>query len=275
VTGPRPPDPATLWPTYARHAALYMGGGPSPTFHVTDRFLLATSGAQHVDLNQGVLFGDATESDARDVVDRVLASGLPVLFGCSSVVTERAAPTLLEAGFQRMPTPEALFWSQGAPSVPDASAFDVRRVENPDEVAAMQAIFQEAHGYEPELTDALFGRRLRTDDSMTGWLAWDGDEAVSFAIVTRAANTLSLWVVMTPARHRRRGAARMVVVASLAAVSAAARAAGTPIEHTLFWSSPAGRPLYEAMGFLVADTVDAFVLGATEADLVAVGASVA
>jgi hypothetical protein len=42
VTGPRPPDPATLWPTYARHAALYMGGGPSPTFHVTDRFLLAT-----------------------------------------------------------------------------------------------------------------------------------------------------------------------------------------------------------------------------------------
>ena len=119
----------------------------------------------------------------------------------------------------------------------------------------------------------MFGRTLRADDWVTGWLAWDGPEPVSFTIVTRAAGTLSMWDVMTPARHRRRGAARAVVGAALASVGAATVAARPPIEQTLFWSSPAGRPLYESMGFKVADRVDAFVLGASEADLVAVGAT--
>ena len=117
----------------------------------------------------------------------------------------------------------------------------------------MQALFEEAHGYEPELTGALYGRTLRTDDSATGWLAWDGPEPVSFAIVTRAAGSLSLWDVLTPPRHRRRGAARAVVGTALPAVAARSAAAGSPIEQTLFWSSPAGRPLYDAMGFHVAD----------------------
>ena len=36
--------------------------------------------------------------------------------------------------------------------------------------------------------------------------------------------------------------------------------------------SPAGRPLYEAMGFVVADEVDAWTLGASAEDLAAVGA---
>ena len=139
----------------------------------------------------------------------------------------------------------------------------------------MQAIFDEAHGYAPELTGAMFGRTLRTDNSVTGWLAWDGAEPVSFVIVTRVAATLSMWDVMTPARHRRRGAARAVVGTALAAVGADAAAAGLPIEETIFWSSPAGRPLYESMGFVVADRVDAWALGASEEDLIAVGAYVA
>ena len=274
MTDRQPPDAAALWPIYAQHAALYMAGGPAPTFYLADRAFFATTGAPHVDLNQGALFGAATEEDASEVVDRILALGLPVLFGCSSSVSEGVPPVLVAAGFQPMPSQEHLFWAPGAPSLPELrSSFAVRRVDTDDDVIAMQAIFAEAHGYPPELTVAMFGRTLRTDDSVTGWIAWDGAEPVSFVIVTRAANALSMWDVMTPARHRRRGAARAVVGTSLAAMGEAAAAAGLPIEQTLFWSSPLGQPLYESMGFQVADRVNAWALGASEADLAAVGVS--
>ena len=84
-----------------------------------------------------------------------------------------------------------------------------------------------------------------------------------------------MWDVMTPARHRRRGAARAVVGTAFAAVGAATAAAGPPIEQTIFWSSPAGQPLEKSMGFVDADRVDAWALGASEEDVIAVGAYVA
>lgn len=264
-------DAAGLWSIYPRHAAAVMAGGRAPTSYATDRVFFVASGAHHVDMNQAVLFGGATEADARDLMDRILAADVPVLLGCSDGVNERVSTVLAAAGFVPLPVREALFGMLGVPSAPDATAFDVRQLITDADVTAMQALFQEAHGYEPELTADLYGGILRAGDAATGWIAWDGAEPVSFAMVTRAKRTLSLWNVLTPPRHRRRGAARAVVAAALATVATRNRDAGSPIEATFFWSSPAGRPLYEAMGFAVVDAVDAWVLGATEADLKAIG----
>ena len=116
MTGRQPPDPAALWPIYARHAALYMAGGPSPSLYLTDRAFFAATGAPHVDMNQGALFGAATEEDARAVVDLIIASRLPVLFGCSSGIADGAASVLVAAGFQSMPAQEHLFWAPGTVS---------------------------------------------------------------------------------------------------------------------------------------------------------------
>lgn len=268
------PRPVALWSVYAQHAAAVMAGGPAPSTYVTDRALFVASGAHHVDMNQAVLFGGATDADAHDLVARILPAGVPVLLGCSAGIVERVGTVLERAGFVRLPAREALFWMRGAPPAPTSGAttFDVRQVKSDTDVSAMQALFEEAHGYEPELTGAAYGGPLRSGGPATGWIAWDGAEAVSFAIVTCVAESLSLWDVITPARHRRRGAARTVVGAALAEVADRSRVAGSPIEQTLFWSSPAGRPLYEAMGFAVVDDVDAWVLGASEEDLAVVGA---
>ena len=132
----------------------------------------------------------------------------------------------------------------------------------------MQAMFLEVHGYGRDVTDGLHAEPIRAG-AIAGWLAWDGGEPVSFALVTRVAGTLSMWEVMTPARHRRRGAGRAVVIEAL---RAAADAAPEPIAETVFWSSPAGAPLYEALGFRMVDTVRAWTRGASDADLAAVGA---
>ena len=131
----------------------------------------------------------------------------------------------------------------------------------------MGSVFAEAHGYDSVLIDRMYGDRVGTDDGFSAWLAWDGAEPVSFTIVTKSAASLALWDVMTPPRHRRRGAARAVISHALAESAAA-----TTIEETIFWATPLGRPLYESMGFSIADNIDAWTLGASPEDLAAVGA---
>ena len=100
-------------------------------------------------------------------------------------------------------------------------------------------------------------------------LALDGNEPVSCAFVTVIGRTLGLFDMMTPPRHRRRGAARALLGTALS--SAAAELEGG-IDGILFWASPAGRPLYESLGFSIADPVTAWTLGASAEDLAAVGA---
>ena len=262
-------EAARLWRRYAEHAAVLFRSGPGPLHHATDRWFFTASGAQHVDMNQGALYGDATAADAERLAEAVVAAGVPCLLGCSDGVTERVAGSLRAAGFELLPNREAIFWRPGPPAAPEPSPFEVRRVRSRDELAAMQSIFLEAHGYSAESIDQIYGGRLEGDEGFSAWLAWDGAEPVSFTIVIAVGASLSIWEVMTPPRHRRRGAARAVVAGALAAV---AEAASHPIEETLFWASPAGRPLYETMGFVVADEVDAWAIGASPEDLAAVGA---
>ena len=269
VPGMDRPNAASLWRLYGRHAVALFASGPRPSAHVTDRWFFAATGTDHLDMNQAVLFGDATLEDAEAIARIVLEAEVPCLLGCSDGVLERVAPALHSAGFEQMPKREAMYWRPGPPETPGPSPFEIRRVRSDLEVAGMLAIVEEAHGYDPAMVDQLYGDRARGDDGFSAWIAWDGAEPVSFMIAIAIAGSLSLWEVQTPVRHRRRGAARAVVAGGLAGAAAAAR---QPIEDTLFWASPAGRPLYEAMGFIEADLVDAWSLGARPEDLAAVGA---
>jgi GNAT superfamily N-acetyltransferase len=72
----------------------------------------------------------------------------------------------------------------------------------------------------------------------------------------------------TAPAHRRRGAGRAVLTAALH--GAAARLDRPP--SVSFWSTPLGRPMYESIGFVVIDDVEAWTLGASDQDMDAVGA---
>ena len=257
-----------LWRTYAAHAECMFARGPAPRTVLGDTTFLTLSGADHVDLNQAGVFGQATAADAGEIARLVTDAGHPVLLGRSSTVSAGIMKPLETAGFRPMTATEHLFWIPGVPTE-HLSTFDVRRIETQADIEAMQAMFLEVHGYEPRLTATFHGDAIRSDEGVTGWIAWDRDQAASLAFVTQVGTSLGLWEVMTPVQHRRRGAARAVVATALRMV---ASSSSSPIERTVLWSSPAGRPLYDALGFSVGDTVQAWVVGASEADLAAVGA---
>ena len=222
-----------------------------------------------MDLNQAALFGPLSPTVLSGTIASILDAEVPVLLAASDEARHTAPVQLEAAGFRRLPAVEHLFWMAGTPEDGGELAFEVKRVRGARDVDAMVAMFQEVHGYSESLVGPMWGGACTAQEGTSGWLAWDGDEAVSFATVTEVDGSLSLFDVMTPLRHRRRGAGRAVVSAALAAV---AREGRRPIGETLFWSSPAGRPLYEAMGFTVADDIDAWALGASQSDLEAVGA---
>jgi hypothetical protein len=265
--GPGDPE-ASLWLAHARHATRLFARGPAPVSVISSSWCYVVSGAPHVDLNQAALYGGGAAADARALADLAVQHGWPLLLGCSRRASRDVAGPLAEAGFVRLPETEHLFWMPGIPA--EASGpFAVRQIADRADVATLEAMFVEVHGYEPAMTRAMFGAVCLEGGDVTGWIAWDGDEAVSLAIVTQSDASLELWEVMTPARHRRRGAARAVIVAAL---HGAASAAAQPVERTLLWSSPAGRPLYDALGFQTGDDIAVWALGASPEDLAAVGA---
>jgi predicted GNAT family acetyltransferase len=76
---------------------------------------------------------------------------------------------------------------------------------------------------------------------------------------------IGVFGMMTPTRHRRRGAGRAVLTAALAA------AWTKDTRGALLWSSPMGRQLYESVGFRAVEECAIWVLGGGEDMLAAIG----
>ena len=165
-----------------------------------------------------------------------------------------------------MPEREALFHATVAPT-PRPTVFDVREVVTDRDFAGIGTVFAGAHDYDPSLVATMWGPRLLGPCRARGWLAWDAAEPVSCVFVTRVGSSLGVFDMLTSARHRRRGAARALLARALTEV-----AHGESTDSIAFWASPAGRPLYESMGFAIADSVHVWTLGASPEDLAAVGA---
>jgi len=260
------PAAADLWRVYGHHAEAMLSAGPAPSSARREGSFIALSGGPHVDLNQAAIFGDGDRRDARAIVDATTAAGVPCLLAVSSTVRDDVSGTLLAGGFVRATEPELLFFGSAAPPI-ETSAFEVRRVQADVDHAGLGRIFAEAHGYEDELVTSMWGPALLDRPDVEGWIAWDGDDPVSCVFVTHEKTTLAFFDMMTPPRHRRRGAARAVLTHALA--EASARVGGA--DSIVFWSTPLGRPLYESLGFVGADQLDVWTLGASAEDMANVG----
>lgn len=268
MAGPSSGVKADLWTMHGKHAALLFQRGPAFVDYHRPASFAVLSGASHVDLNQAALFDGAGRVDVLELLELAGAAAVPIVLARSLGASDDVVPFIREAGFERLQASELLFSMDGVPGTRELT-FEVRRIATGRDVAAMQEIFLDVHGYGPELTGPMFGDAVIAAGPTSGWLAWDGDEAVSCAFVTRADGALGLWEVMTPERHRRRGAGRAVVCGAL---ERASRLPGPPIARTVLWASPAGRPLYERAGFSVADEFEVWTRGASLEDLAAVGA---
>jgi hypothetical protein len=256
-------DAAELWRTFAEHAGLVMSGGRAPSRGSGRGWFAVVTGEPHCDLNECGLTSRATESDVHALVAFIAAAGVPALVSVASTVPDAVTAPLSAAGFARAPVREPLMWCACRPPVA-TNGLRVERVRSDADRERAIAIIADAHAMEPEVASRALARLPDPGDRVSAWLAHDGDEPVSVAWVTPGPR-IGVWEMMTPARHRRKGAARAALTSALEVVW------GRETEGAFLWSTPAGRPFYESVGFAAVDEAVSWTLGADQEFLAAIG----
>jgi hypothetical protein len=256
-------DATTLWETFAEHAAIIMSGGRAPARGSGDGWFAVVTGEDHPELNQCALTSRATPADAEALVAFLAAHDVPALVSvASSAGTDVTAP-LAAGGFARAPVVEPLMWCPRRPALATGD-LRVALVCSAAERERALAVITDAHAMDAAIADRGLAPLPDPDGRVMAFLAYAGDEAVSVVWVTPGPR-IGVWEMMTPARHRRRGAARAALTCALHATW------DTATEGAFLLSTPAGRPFYEAVGFTAADDAVSWTIGADDALLAAIG----
>jgi GNAT superfamily N-acetyltransferase len=246
------------WDAYFDLGRLAIG--PAGSAHRGDRWFALITGERSAELNICALTPGAGVSDV-DAVIGVLDDDLPAVVFRSELADAHTTVQLERRGFQTAREPESLMvCRRPAEQVP--ALFMVRRASG-GELAHGVRISSEAH----ELSAGMLERTLARApvDAVELWLAWEGDEPVSAVWLLRRDGVIAVRSMMTPRRHQRRGAGRAVLTTALAETWAP----GT--RFAVLLSTPAGRRLYESIGFAVVDNITTSFRGIDQAQLEAIG----
>ena len=256
-------DVEGAWTTFAEHAARLYRVGPEHTPSGA-RWRAVVSGGDHPDLNPAVLLPGATADDAAGLLAALAAADVPGLISPSDLADAGAAETLRAGGYVAAPLPEALMRCTALPDRVEG-AFRVARVRNRGELDVAIGVAAETHVVDVASAERTLAREVHEGEDVGTWIAWDGDQPASVVWLTAAGDEIGVWSMMTPVRHRRRGAGRAVLTAALDDVwNGTTRAA-------LLWSTPAGRPLYESVGFTAVAEGISWVPAGFEAEVAALG----
>jgi hypothetical protein len=256
-------DAAALWETFAEHAPRVRPGGRAPARGSGSGWFAMLTGEAHPDLNESVLTSRAGAADAAELVAFVAAAGVPALVSVASGAGPEVTAPLAAAGFARAPAPEPLMWSPARPPR-TAAGLRVEEVRSASERASAVSIVAGAHMMAVEVADRTLAPLPDPDGRVAAWLAYDGREPISVVWAT-PGRRIGIWSMMTPAQQRRRGGARAVLTCALAALWR------PDTEGAFLFSTAAGRPFYEAVGFTAVDDASTWTRGASAEFLAAIG----
>jgi GNAT superfamily N-acetyltransferase len=256
-------DAAALWETFAEHAPRVKPGGRAPARASGNGWFALLTGEAHPDLNECVLTSRATAADAVELVAFIAAAEVPALVSVASGARADVTAPLAAAGFRRAPAREPLMWCPTRPPR-RTGGLRVEQVRLPGGRERAIAIIAGAHLMAPEVADRTLAPLPDPGDRVTAWLAYDGDDPISVVWATPGSR-IGIWEMMTPPGHRRKGAGRAVLTTALEALWSART------EGAFLFSTPAGRPFYEAVGFSALDDATTWTSGASDEFLAAIG----
>jgi hypothetical protein len=256
-------DAAALWETFADHAPRVRPGGRAPARASGNGWFAVLTGEAHPDLNECALTSRARATDTADLVAFISAARVPALVSVASGAGPDVTAPLAAAGFQRAAVREPLMWCPARPRR-ETGGLRVQDVRSSAERARAVAIIARAHMIEPEVADRALAPLPDPARSVAAWLAYDGDEPISVVWAT-PGRRIGIWSMMTPVQHRRKGGARAVLTCALEELW------GPDTEGAFLFSTPAGRPFYESVGFTAVDDATTWTQGASAEFLAAIG----
>ena len=238
---------------------FYPAAEPDRARH-GDCWFAALSGVRHGELNVCGLAPGATRASAAALLAAL--GDLPALVFTSELIGDDVRALMVIGGFEVAPTREPLMRTTSPPA---AMPGPFRTAPaKPSEIGSAIRVTAEAHRIDPALLSATIEVAYRNGTAPV-WLAWDGDEPISAVWLCRSVETVGVMEMMTPERHQRRGAGRQLLSAALATLWTA------ETNESILLSTPAGRALYESLGFVAVDEVISCVRGLDDDVLAAIG----
>jgi len=212
----------------------------------------ATSGEPVADLNLAALWGSASDRDVDDLTGRL--GSLDTMLALSGDCAERLAPKLRDAGFVAgggCP----LMTVELASIIPDGSSYRIEAARDEADIEAMAGVLADAYSLAVAHTSAAFGPGLLVVRDVTPFMAWNDDGPCSAVIATRVGTDVGIWAMGTTPRSQGRGAGRALLGGVLQ------RFAAEGAERGFLFPSPAGRRLYDSLGFVEADRSEIWLRG--------------
>jgi N-acetylglutamate synthase len=223
-------------------AMVRLGGGPTERVGPVQLFATGLSAAF---FNGAVATGPSREPDAciARSVEFMAEHDVPWLLWVREGVDDALLDAGRKAGLRDAGGPPAMGWSLIAPPWPPPMDLEISVVDDHTGIEAHRDLTSRAFGIPPEIARRLVCDAMITDPGFAVVLGCVDGEPVSTALVSVTGTTVGVYNVATPAEHQCRGYGRAL---TRAAVDEGIRRG---CDHAVLQSSPAGQPVYEAMGF--------------------------
>ena len=247
------PSAAALWSTARAHLVTLFALLDDVEVLLRERTLLGLTGGPTADFNM-CLVDDSPNLDAvlSDRVERTRSRGLPGLFMLSSEASRSLGGRIDEMGQSGVGEAPLMIFSGKVPAA--AAGYEVVPVTDEPgihEVANMVAV---AFELDRDWVGRTFASNRLAESSTAFYMARADGRSMSTVTVSGSGEILGIWSMATPPEFQRRGAGR----AALLGAMTRCRARGA---HTFYLiATPAGKPLYDSVGFRTVETFPMYVL---------------
>lgn len=182
------------------------------------------------------------EAFMRESIARARARGLPLLVNMSPHVAAQLEPVAVSLGLKPLGRAPIMVLRLPEPLAP-ARPIRVVRALGADLIAAAGDLAAAAFDAPRDVVARCMDVGYTPSAAIETYVAFEADTPVSAVSVTPSGDTAGIWAMATPPEHQRHGFGRGL----LTQVVNDLRKRG--VTRVFLVSSPAGRPLYTAMGF--------------------------
>jgi GNAT superfamily N-acetyltransferase len=226
-----------------RALAAQMHAAPGVELYITQAGVLGLTDEPSADFNRLTLSADP-EAEAFLVrsVARARERGRPLSATLSPRAAEALAPMATRLGFRPVGAAPLMVLRPGAPVQPSRPV-KITRALGPALAAVVGDLIAAAFDEPRDLVARYFDVCFTETAGVEAWIAWDCDRPMSTVTITPTGDTAGVSLMATPPEQQRKGAGR----ALLTQVIADYRSRGVQRFH--LGATPAGRPLYDSVGF--------------------------
>lgn len=227
---------AAAWATLA---------GPDHSERV-DTLQLCAAGIPAAFFNGAYTTAPAADPDAAidGAIEFMAKQGVPWLLWVRAGVDDALLAAGRTAGLRDAGGPPAM----GLSPIPDrplaAHGLEIEQVCDASGLEVHRELTSRAFDMPMELVESFVGERMLSEPTMGILVGRVHGEPVSTAIVCVSGRTAGIYNVGTPPAHQRRGYGEAM---TWAAIDEGIRRGA---DHSILQASPAGRPVYERMGYV-------------------------